>query len=282
MLTTIRTFFTSILLAAALPAAPILYTISANTNGTPNQLVKIDVANSTVTPFSTIGNGTQSYGGGLYTSTGVSFMTFQAAGNGQTNFLIMDAFGSPFASESFPEFRGGGIAVTAPVQNIVWIQNDAQGVSQGAINGTILATLGDNLIGGLAYRDTNQRLYTIRTDPQGASSFRYIDPNTISTVALPIAMGTGFTGGLAWDPTDDLFYAIASDANNNATLYRFGLNDAAPTALFGLGQGFTYASLTAIPSPSSVPNTSDTPEPATFLMLGAGLMIIGLTTRSRN
>lgn len=282
MSTFIRTFFTSILLTATLPAAPILYTIGANSNGIPNQLIHINVATSTLTPVTTIGNGTQSFGGGLYSDNGLTFATFQAVGNGTTNFVVVDAFGATAPLASVAEFRGGGIVVTNPNQNILWIQNDAQGVSRVAFNGAPAATVGDNLIGGLTIRNTDQRLYTIRTDPQGASSFRYIDPNTLSTVALPIALGTGFTGGLTWDPVDDLFYAIASDANNNATLYRFGVNDAAPTALFGLGKGFTYASLTAIAAPPSAPNTTDTPEPATYLMLGAGLMIIGLTSRARN
>lgn len=54
-----------------------------------------------------------------------------------------------------------------------------------------------------------------------------------------------------------------------------------PTAHFSLSQGFEYASLTISPTQQPAPPATNTPEPGTYLMIGAGLVLIGLTGRDR-
>lgn len=270
-------YFAGVFFAAAAQAAPILYAIGANQSGVPNQLVQIDVANSAANPIVTLGNGSQSYAGGLIALGSNLFGGFETAGNGLTAAVAFNSSGAIGGHQYAPEFVPGGLAYRATPQERFWTSNDSNGDSVLVIATVGATPIGTGFTGGLAYREANGTLYAIRNDSNGNSTFHYYDTNTSQMVQLGISLGSGFLGGLAWDPGADLFYALGSDSNANATLYRFAVGDATPTALFGVGQGYLYAALTV--DAAGEPGGGGVPEPSTYLLCGAALLAVGLVNR---
>ena len=264
----------------AAQAAPILYTIGASQTGVPNQLVRIDVASTAVTTLATLGNGSQSFAGGLVGGTNDFFGAFMNGGGGQTVFVFTTSTGVTLPFAVFPEFSPGGLTMQVSPQNFFWTSNDSNG------NSTLVTSIpgmggpiGTGFTGGLAYRETNSTLYAIRNDSNGNSTLHYFNTNTSQMVQLGINLGSGFLGGLVWDPASDLFYALGSDANANATLYRFAAGDATPTALFGIGQGYLYAALSVGAIFEPTPSGGGVPEPSTYLLCGAAIVAITLVNR---
>lgn len=272
-------YLAGMFLCAAAQAAPILYAIGADQAGVPNQLVKIDVANSAVNTLATLGNGSESFAGGLIGGTIDLFGGFRNSGAGQTEIVLLTSAGIvvPFASS--PEFSPGGMTSSVTPDGRYWTANDTNGNSElvSTLPG-IGGPIGTGFTGGLAFRETNSTLYAIRNDSNGNSTFHYFDTNTSQMAQLGINLGSGFYGGLAWDPAADLFYALGSDSNANATLYRFAAGDAAPTALFGVGQGYLYAALT-VGADFEPGGGGGVPEPSTYLLCGAALITITLVNR---
>ncbi|MCX6608187.1 MAG: PEP-CTERM sorting domain-containing protein [Acidobacteria bacterium] len=261
------------LLGGALFAGPILYTIGPNANGLPNQLVRIDVDAGTVSTLITIGGPTRNFGGGLVGGNSNLFGGFETTA-AATTFALFDLSGSLGFLISRPAFQGGGLTFgPGNPQPIFWIENDVLGNSN--LLGTIFpaASLGTGFNGGLAFRDVDFTLYALR-NTAGGSTLQAFAPFGQNITQLPIVLGSGFTGGLAWDPASDLFYALGSDANKNTTLYRFAANDATPTALFGIGQGFEFAALTIGTAAASPSGQSQVPEPGTWLMTSAGVLAL--------
>jgi hypothetical protein len=265
-------------LSAAAYAAPVLFAIGANQSGVPNQLVQIDVANSAVNPVVTLGDGSQSFAGGLIRAATLDlFGAFMNSGNGETVFVFLTSTGTITPFLPFPEFSPGGLTQRSSPNATFWTSNDSNGNS--TLTGSdplIGGPIGTGFTGGLAYREANNTLYAIRNDANGNSTLHYFDTASSQMVQLGINLGSGFLGGLAWDPAADLFYAIGSDSNANATLYRFAAGDATATALFGIGQGYLYAALTVLPDsePAGVP------EPSTYLLTAAALLAAALVNRN--
>ncbi len=83
-------------------------------------------------------------------------------------------------------------------------------------------TLGDGSLGfngGLA-TGPGGVLYGIANDSSGLGSLVTIQSNgALSVVGASGGLGSGFTGGLAWDPVDNTFLGVANDGSGNATLY---------------------------------------------------------------
>lgn len=272
------------LLFLAVPAldAAIIFSIAGDSLGVPNQLVSINTSTSMVTPLATLGDGTQGYAGGIAALTADLFAGLQTVpGRGSTSQVQYNTAGTITSGGSRPEFQGGGMAVAG--LDVVVIENDSLGNSNLVINGTLTIPIGTGFVGGLAYRATDNRLYAIRNDSSGVSTLHYFDPRpgaglptlhhfdtgASAMVELPIVLGSGFYGGLAWDAETDHFFAIGSDSLANGTLYRFAPNDAAPAALFGVGQGHLYAAMTVAPA-----GVSPVPEPSTFALILLGGVLV--------
>jgi hypothetical protein len=272
------------LLNGALFAGPILYTIGPNANGLANQLLRIDVDAATVSTEFTIGADTRRFGGGLLASGSAQFIGLETAG-GQT-FLVFFNSGqtTPWPIGIRPAFQGGGMTLAGsnPGQ-LFWMENDVAGNSALSLSGLIQGPVGSGFNGGLSYRTSDSKFYALNNSNAGVSTLQTFDETTLSFAPLAIALGSGFTGGLAWDPATDLFYALASDANKNTTLYRFAATDAAPTALFSIGQGFEFASLSVDPgdaAQNSGGGQSQVPEPSTLWITSAGALALLLRRRA--
>jgi hypothetical protein len=267
------------LLSGSLLAGPILYTVGPNNNGLPNQLVRIDVDATTASTQFTIGGNTRRFGGGLIGGGSTTFGTLETAG-GNTIPVGFDSTGQVapmFVLTIPPEFRGGGMVVGGNPGALFWIENDASGNSLFSLMGLLSVPIGTGFTGGLAYRTTDGKFYALNNSSSGASTLQAFDTNTNGFAPLAIALGSGFTGGLAWDPASDLFYALASDANKNTTLYRFAATDATPTALFSIGNGFEFASLSVATTGSASDPSGDpsqVPEPGTWLMTSAAALAL--------
>jgi len=127
----------------------------------------------------------------------------------------------------------GGLAATGPV-TFTGIRNDSGGnaelvsfLSGGQVSpvNTLLA----GWFGGLALRSGIE--YWIRNDALGDA---YLE----SSLGTSSAIGTGFTGGLAYRPEDGLFYAIGNDFLGNSTLYSISGGGAVAALPLTLGGGF--------------------------------------------
>ncbi len=112
----------------------------------------------------------------------------------------------------------------------------------GAQSVTTVATLGDGSLGfngGLVF-GPGGLLYAIANDSSGANSLYQVQSNgALSLVGPAGGLGSGFLGGLAFDPLDGLFYAAVNDSSGNSSLYSI-TGAGMPTALGQtLGTGFS-------------------------------------------
>ena len=72
-------------------------------------------------------------------------------------------------------------------------------------------TVGDNTLGfngGLTYNSKDGLFYAIAADSTGASLLYRIDTGTSSATPIGVTLGTGYTGGIAYDAANDVFFAI--------------------------------------------------------------------------
>jgi len=100
--------------------------------------------------------------------------------------------------------------------------------------------LGDGSVafnGGLTYLASDQRFYAIQNDAYGNSALTSFTAAAPSALSTPLALGTGFYGGLAADSGSSTLYAVASDSFGASTLYRIDTSSGA-VALTALGLGF--------------------------------------------
>jgi hypothetical protein len=101
--------------------------------------------------------------------------------------------------------------------------------------------------GGLTVDTTNGVLYAISNTDAGVSTLNAFDPAS-RTFQPVLRLGTGFTGGLAYDANDGNFYAIADDGASSS-LYQINLGAGTVAAVADLGplsQAF-FAGLTFDP-----------------------------------
>jgi len=107
-------------------------------------------------------------------------------------------------------------------------------------------TLGDGSLGfngGLATGPAGM-LYGIANDSTGAGSLVTIQPDgTLSVIGAQDGLGFGFTGGLAWDPVDNTFLAVANDGSGNAFLYNISTGGAVSPG-FQVGTNTSFDGLT--------------------------------------
>jgi hypothetical protein len=87
--------------------------------------------------------------------------------------------------------------------------------------------------GGLALDLADRLLYAVTSTDAGLSTLDRFDPSA-GTFLPVLRLGTGFTGGLAYDANNGDFYAIADDGSNSA-LYQIDLGAGAVTPVANLG-----------------------------------------------
>lgn len=256
-----RIMVLTLLATAASYAGPILYTIGADANGVPNQLVRIDTNTQTVTSLTTLGSGASSYGGGIATDVGNSqFYGFESNSNGDVSLVTYNASGviSPLAAVG--TLSPGGLAI-GPGTGYFNANGSAGDWSLYRLS-PLMMLLGDTgaTANGLAFDSNTSNMYTILNDSSGNSIFYGYNLVTAVVVAnSPI--GSGFYGGLARDPATGRFYLIGSDGVGPYKLFAYAPGDPSPTELFSLGsQGFAFSGLTV------GDDTSGVPEPGTWVV----------------
>ena len=270
----------------SLLAGPVFWTLAADNKGVARNLVQFDPIAGTQQAPVVLGNGNLSFAGGLVwnhfdTSSVPAF--FYGPGSNSAGGLYMVGWeatgsGSNVSSDLSvgvtPGIRARGTAeMDINGQLTLWmILSDPQGnslLTDWSANTGDFSTKGVQLTqgnySGAAYNTDDGNIYVIKNDGQGNSSLLRVNLTTSAITVMPIVLGTGFTGGLTY--TEGQFYSIRNAAGAS-TVYRFGLNDSAPTPIYSLGQGFQYASLTATPG---APN-SGVPEPGTVVLSGLGLV----------
>ncbi|QOY91207.1 PEP-CTERM sorting domain-containing protein [Paludibaculum fermentans] len=253
-------------------AGPLLYTIGADANGVPNQLTMLDVAAQTVTPLATLGIGNTSFAGGLVfvTVNGplLSFIGVESDSLGDASlrgFYSDGTFGSPQTPIGAGQF--GGIVYDGTTSIV---RNDLLGASTlESVPPASLVSLGFGFNGGAT--DSPGGLYLLGNDSFGVSSLYWFDPSTQTAIAQPIALGSGFYGGLAWDSGSSRLYAIQNDGRGGSALWSFLASDSSPTFEYELGGPYGFAALTAGPASPAAPGPSEVPEPSSLLLCATAL-----------
>ena len=254
--------------------AAILYSVADDANGIPRVLQQISTIPQTVSTALTLGDGSLGFAGGLSFNSASdtfyamswdgfnpsSFSSFQLSDGGSTSPLLSAGFG----------FLDGLTSISSTDFYAIASGNDGSSAlyrisTTGAGSVTPVMALGFGFNGGLASNGSGL-LYAIANDNQENSSLYAIDP-VAQTVGLGIAIGQGFTGGLAWDQTSQSLFAIGSDFLADSTLYQIVPGAViTPTAVQSLGFGYLNASLVDV-----TPAPPDAPEPATVLMGALGI-----------
>ncbi|MBS1826108.1 MAG: hypothetical protein JST93_12370 [Acidobacteria bacterium] len=238
-------------------AGPVLYTIGGDANGVPNQLVRIDTDAQSYSTVGTLGSGSTSYAGGIQALSATDFAGFENDANGQAS-IAFYSVSALLTALPVGVFQPGGLVFEPVSQSLYWIENLATGDWQlTAQTVPVLLRTGESG-NGLTFDPVAQHLYAIVNDAVGNSRLLGIDPLT-ATVTSDVALGTGFYGGVAWDPGTNRFYMIQSGTQGEGTLYSYVPGDpSGPSALFSIGnQGFQFAALTVgvdetgVPEPSS-------------------------------
>lgn len=167
-------------LAMAPAQAAVLYAISGDDSGIPRRVNQIDTDTNSVTPVFDLGDGSLGYFGLAFRND--TFYTVATDGN--------------FDAMNLHTFTLGGGGSTAPVLG-----------------------LGAGFIGGVAFR-SDDLLYAIAGDPlSGESQLYEVDLATSAVTLIDPGLGFGASGGLTWDATAGLLYALGSDGFLGETLY---------------------------------------------------------------
>jgi hypothetical protein len=272
--------FASLALAASLAAAPVVWTIRADSAGAPTQLVQLD-PNSGQLLASTTLPGPYGYGGGLVWN-GTSFYGIRSDASQNAELVSISSAGAVTALLSLGTGTFGGL--TEGYGHVWAVHNDAQ------FNSTLLRidlntssvsphmSLGQYVTGGLDLV-TNQSgvdpLIAAQNLPTG-ESFGL----PISTLHLFIAPSyampptvNGVYSARAAEPN----FAIINDAQGNARL----LNPQA--GFFPIGPGFYFASLAyADAAPGVIIPGGDVPEPFSLFLFLPAVALLACRRRSQS
>ena len=264
-------------LAASAAATPVMWTIGGDLFGVPRNLVQVDAGTQTVGTPIVLGDGSTGFAGGL-ASSGGGFYGIQWDGFSSAYLVQISLSGNVTTLFSAGQYSYGGLVMEG--NQLYGIRADSSGVADLVVFDLLAQTVtsvGVNglpvgLLGGLAGGPSAGKLYSLHNDGFGASTLYEIDLAAKTAIPMAISLGSGFTGGLAFDGS--LFYALASDVNAGSTLYSFGLSDPAPTVRFAVGTGYLNAALT-------VGSETAIPEPGTMMLTVAGAMLLAIARRTR-
>jgi hypothetical protein len=274
---TVLTASSLLLCLAGDAGAAILYSVADDGNGVPRVLQQISTGAHTVSTALTLGDGSLSFAGGLaYHSAGSTFYTMSWDGFNPSNFssFQLSAAGStnPVLSAGYG-YLDGLVSISPTDFYAIASANDGSSAlyristaGTGSVNSVM--ALGFGFDGGLAANGSGL-LYAIANDDQANSALYTINP-VAHTIGAGVALGQGFTGGLAWDPSSLSLFAIGSDFQADSTLYQIIPGTViTPTVVQSLGVGYLNASLVDVtPAPAGVP------EPATVLMGALGMAAV--------
>lgn len=271
-------------LSAALLRAD-LYSIGIGASGAPNNFTSI-TGTGVATPLFDLGDGSLAFNGGLAYHAGSdlfygiandwlgnsSLVSFSASGGGAST--TIGALGQGFVS---------GLAYSSTEDRLYAISTSSSGSSvlnwidfAGAVHEA--GDLGTGFNGGLTFRVSDGLLYAFSGGASGGvqREFKSIDPSSASVTDL-FELGDGsfsFSGGVAYNPHDGLFYAVSNDWSGASTLQSFTLDGPGSlNTISGIGGGYWNVGLAERPVAM--------PEPHSWETLALTLFMLGILLRLR-
>lgn len=276
-----------------------LYTIGADDPGSlfpvPRALTPLSTA-GTVGAGTNLGDGSIGFNGGLAFRPGATPVDDLLFTVGNDSSLASSLYSVGTDGAGLTPVLGlgsgftGGLAWHGAEQAFYTIASDLFGASAlyriptaGGISGVdFVGDLGFGFIGGLTFNEDNGKLYAISTDllgvPRVLSAITLGPTLSVDTVFTFAGSGFAVNGGLAYEASSDLFYAIRNDSGFNSTLGTFTLASAgAFDVIGGLGFGFGNRGLTLGPDVVITPVA----EPSTLSMMITMLVLLLLATADR-
>ncbi len=269
-------------------AGSLLYSFGPDGNGVARDFTSVTTSGGASSQF-LLGDGiTASFNGGLaYRPTDSRFYTIANDSSGTSSFASFSNAGAGTLTPISSPGQGflGGLAFDSADGNFYALANDATGHSSLY---SITASGTANLVSefelvvaaaGLTYNANDGKLYAFSSDGNGVPRLLYSIDIQSHSVNFVGSFGDGsvaFNGGLAFDPTANLFYAISNDSSGNSTLDTFtsaGSGSLSPVATFGVG--YVNAGLALVTTDQPIP------EPPTLLLFLSGLPLTFKAVRSK-
>jgi hypothetical protein len=273
--------------SSAATAGVLLYSVGPDGYSIPDRLFSFSSSDNThETWVWDLGNGSLGFNGGLtyraangslyavandYLGNG-ELVNFGLDGRGLTSILALTSgvgwYGGLSAGPADNVFYAIGTAWDTGVPAIYQINPASSAVNR-------LFNVGDGALGfngGLTYDSKDGLFYAIAADGSGASFLYSIDTGTSSVTPITaVTLGTGYTGGIAYD-ANDVFFAIQNDSDGYSSLQKITLGtDPSVSNVYGFSWpdnwGYWNAGLTFGPENGPQP----IPEPATGLLVGLTL-----------
>ncbi len=231
-----------------------------------------------------LGDGSLGFNGGLaYRAANTSFYAVANDSFGSSSLVsfTLGGGGSYSTVGSLGSGFLGGLAYNSADGFFYAVSSDVSGnatlnrISATGGSVTALGAIGVGFYGGLVYNPDDGKLYGISADVFGVQSIvNAIDIATLSMVSANLGDGSeSFTGGLAYDDSANLFYAIANDFQGSSVLDSFtAATSAAPTLVSALGQGYVNASLAWLAANSG--GGGSVPEPGSLLLMTTALLAL--------
>jgi hypothetical protein len=269
--------------AAAVPLAHAgsFVAISGDPNNSfvPDQFSSVTLSPQAVTTVATLGDGSLGFNGGLTTgpggtlyaiandSTGAGSL-YSIQSNGTVS-LVGSAGGLGFGFLGGLTYNPGTSAFYAAVQDS--LGNDTlESISTGGVATATGLALGTGF-SGLAYDTGDGMFFGIGTDGTGFSTL--YDFSLSGPVMAVGGLGFGF-GALTYDATNNVFWAISPVNNAASQLFQISPAGVVSAPFFTLGDGFVELAVAQV-------STAATPEPATTITLGAGLILMAFFLRRK-
>lgn len=267
--------------AAALPCAhagAAFYAIGPDAGFIPDQLVSVTTVPPGVNPIATMGGAVLGFNGGLTEGPGAVLYAIanDSGANGSLYTVAADGtLGLVGAAGGLGVGFFGGLAYDAANATFYAAANDNSNnttlysISGGGVTAIAIPNLG-TAFSGLAYDTANGLFYGIGIDNSGASAL--YDFPLAGPASFVAELGFGF-GALTYDAANDVLWAIDPVSNAGSQLVQVSTAGIVSAPFLTLGDGFTELAV--------IPISTQTPEPATPAMLGAGLTLVGLLFRRR-